>query len=135
MNRTERNRLAVLLLVYLVASLLHFAHNAEFLGDYPNLPSWLTRSHVYLAWLGLAAIGVWGLAFHHRGWPACGLSMIGLYAASGFDGLAHYSRAPFGAHTDTMNFTIWFEVVAAAALLVAVVFAAVRRLHRHVITV
>ena len=31
-----------------------------------------------------------------------------------------------------MNLTIWFEVVAAAGLLVTVVFAAVKRLHRHV---
>ena len=44
---TERNCLAVLLLLYLAASLLHFVHNAEFLSDYPNLPAWLTRSQVY----------------------------------------------------------------------------------------
>jgi hypothetical protein len=31
-----------------------------------------------------------------------------------------------------MNLTIWFEVVAAAGLLVTVVFATVKRLHRHV---
>jgi hypothetical protein len=133
MTLTERNRLAVLLLLYLAASLLHFAHNAEFLSDYPNLPSWLTRSHIYLTWLGLAAIGMGGLALCLRGWLACGLLMIGLYAAFGFDGLLHYSRAPFDAHTVTMNFTIWFEVVAAAALLVAVVFAAIKRVHRSVI--
>ena len=42
--RPQLTRLAVLLFVYLAASLLHFAHNAEFLGDYPNLPTWLTRS-------------------------------------------------------------------------------------------
>ncbi len=129
----ERNRLTILLLMYLAASLLHFAHNAEYLSNYPNLPTWLTRSHVYLAWLGSAAIGVCGLVFYLRGWLAFGLLMIGSYAALGFDGLAHYSRAPFSAHTDTMNLTIWLEVVAAAVLLVAVVFAAVGRLHRNVI--
>jgi len=128
----ERTVLTTLLLVYVAASLLHFAHNAEFLGDYPNLPAWLTRSDVYLAWLGLAAIGAGGFALYLRAWHAWGLLLIGLYAAFGFDGLLHYSRAPFDAHTATMNFTIWFEVVAAAALLVAVVFATVGRLHRHV---
>ncbi len=132
MSHPERNRLAVLLFVYLAAILLHFVHNAEFLGDYPNLPNWLTRSHVYLAWLGSAAIGVCGLILYLRGWLAFGLLMIGAYAASGFDGLAHYLRAPFSAHTDAMNFTIWIEVVAASVLLVAVVFAAVARLHRNV---
>jgi hypothetical protein len=125
---TERNRLAVLLLLYLAASLLHFAHNAEFLSDYPNLPAWLTRTQVYFAWTGLAAIGVGGLVHYGHGHQYWGLLLIGLYAAFGFDGLLHYSRAPFDTHTIAMNFTIWLEVAAAAALLVAVVFALARRL-------
>jgi hypothetical protein len=49
-------------------------------------------------------------------------------AVFGFDDLLHYTRAPLGAHTLAMNFTIWLEVAAAAILLVAVVFACVRRL-------
>jgi hypothetical protein len=133
MSLTERNRLAVLLLVYLAASLIHFAHNAEFLGEYPNLPTWLSRSVVYLTWTGLAVLGLGGFALYLRGRQSLGLSLIGLYAVFGFDGLLHYSRAAFAAHSVAMNFTIWFEVVAAAALLVAVVFAAVKRLHSHVI--
>lgn len=126
-SRDELIRLAVLLVVYLVASLLHFAHNAEFLGDYPNLPTWLTRSDVYFVWIGQAVIGLVGFALFLRGRQTPGLLLIGLFAAFGFDGLLHYSRAPFGAHTVAMNFTIWFEVAAAAVLLVAVVFALVRR--------
>jgi hypothetical protein len=129
----ERNRLGVLLVVCLAASLLHFAHNAEFLGDYPNLPNWLTRTQVYLAWTGLAAIGAGGFILYLRHWRSVGLLLIGLYAVLGFDGLLHYSRAPFQAHTVAMNFTIWFEVIAAAALLVAVLFAAVKRIHGRVI--
>ena len=133
MSRPERNRLAVFLLVYLGASFLHFTHNAEFVNDYPNLPTWLTRSQVYLAWIGLTAIGVAGFVFYSRSRQAAGLFLMGLYAALGFDGLLHYSRAPADEHTFTMNFTIWFEVVAAAVLLVAVVFAALRRLRDHVL--
>lgn len=132
MIHTERNRLAALLLLYLAASLLHFAHNAEFLGDYPNLPTWLTRSDVYFTWTGLAVIGLGGFALYVCGRQTLGLCLIGLYATFGFDGLLHYSRAAFGAHTAPMNFTIWFEVVAAASLLVTIVFAAVKRLHRNV---
>jgi hypothetical protein len=132
MNLAERNRLALLLFVYLAASLVHFAHNAEFLSDYPNLPDWLSRSDVYFAWVGVAAIGLGGFALYLRGWETAGLLLIGLHAASGFDGLLHYSRAAFDAHTAAMNFTIWFEVVAAAILLVTVVFALVKRLHSRV---
>ena len=32
-----------LLAVYFFASLAHFAHNAEFIAYYPNMPAWLTR--------------------------------------------------------------------------------------------
>ncbi len=127
-SRNQTIRLPVLLVVYLTASLLHFAHNAEFLSDYPNLPTWLTRSDVYFVWIGQAVIGLVGFALYLRGRQTPGLLLIGLFAAFGFDGLLHYSRAPFAEHTLEMNFTIWFEVAAAAVLLVAVVFALVRRL-------
>jgi hypothetical protein len=111
----------------LAASLLHFVHNAEYLADYPNLPAWLDRTDVYLAWLGLAAIGAVGWALYRSAWRFAGLLLIGVYAAFGFDGLLHYARAPFAAHTPAMNFTIWFEVAAAAFLLVAVVTSLAKR--------
>ena len=128
MTPAECKRLVSLVLLSLAASLLHFVHNAEFLSAYPNLPIWLTRPQVYLAWTSLAAIGVCGLLLYLWGRDLLGLSLIGLYAAFGFDGLLHYARAPFTEHTNAMNFTIWFEVVAAGALLVAVVIAVVTRL-------
>jgi len=116
-----------LLLLYLAASLLHFVHNAEYLGDYPNLPTWLGRADVYLAWLALAAVGAAGWILYRIGRRLAGLVLIGAYAVSGFDGLLHYTRAPFAAHTPAMNFTIWFEVVAAALLLLGVLTHVVTR--------
>lgn len=115
------------LVLYAAASALHFAHNAEYLSDYPNLPAGFTRPGIYLAWAGLASIGVVGLVLYRRGREVVGLLLLGLYAVFGFDGLLHYTRAPFDAHTGVMNFTIWFEVVAAAALLFAVALAIVKR--------
>lgn len=125
-------RLAALLLLYTLASLLHFAHNAEFLAEYPNLPGLLTRAGVYAAWLGVASIGIVGYALYRHGWRLAGLLLIALYAALGFDGLLHYTRAPMGDHTGMMNFTIWFEVVAAAALLLATLHS-IAHGHRHLI--
>ena len=121
-----------LLLLYLAASLLHFAHNAEYLAAYPNLPAWLTRSDVYLVWLGQAALGIGGYALYRSDWRLAGLLLIGVYAVLGFDGLLHYTRAPVAAHTVAMNFTIWFEVAAAALLLLAVLAFAVNRGGREV---
>jgi len=121
-----------LLLLYLAASLLHFVHNAEFLADYPNLPAWLSRSDVYLVWLGQAALGLGGYALYRNDWRLAGLLLIGVYAVLGFDGLLHYTRAPFAAHTAAMNFTIWFEVAAAGFLLLAVLVLAVKRRGREV---
>ena len=112
--------------LYCAASLLHFAHNAEYLAAYPNLPVWLTRSQVYVAWLGVTAIGALGYWVHRVGNELAGLGLIGLYAALGFDGLLHYGRAPVAAHTPAMNLTIWFEVGAAAILFGAVLILATK---------
>ena len=123
---TERaSALAGVLLLYAAASLLHFAHNAEYLADYPNLPDWLTRGGVYLAWGAQTAVGLLGYVMYRIGWRVTGLILLGIYACFGFDGLLHYTRAPFDAHTTAMNFTILFEVLAAALLLACVLRRAV----------
>jgi hypothetical protein len=129
-SETSHAPIGGLLLLFLAASLLHFAHNAEYLADYPNLPVWLGRSDVYLVWIVQAAVGMGGYALYRRGRLA-GLLLIGVYAAAGFDGLLHYTRAPFRAHTAAMNFTIWFELVAAGLLLIAVVAAFTKRRGRE----
>jgi hypothetical protein len=116
-----RAALPGLLLLYGVASLVHFAHNAEFLADYPNLPTWLTRVQVYAVWIGITAIGVIGYVLARARYPRAGLSLLTVYAVLGLDGLAHYGRAPFASHTAMMNFTILFEVGAAIAVLAAIV--------------
>jgi len=127
--RSSRNDslLVGLLLLYAVASLVHFTHNAEFLGDYPNLPPWLTRGGVYLAWIGETSLGILGYVLYRFRWRLTGLALMGVYAALGLDGLLHYTRAPFEAHTTAMNFTILFEVAAAALLLMRVVMLAAAR--------
>ena len=116
-----------LLFLYLVASLVHFTHNAEYLSDYPNLPPRLTRGAIYLAWIGEASLGLLGYVIYRIGWRLTGLALVGAYAAFGFDGLLHYTRAPFEAHTFAMNFTILFEVMAAALLLMRVLMLATRK--------
>jgi hypothetical protein len=126
MKCRESSLLVGLLMLYAAASFLHFAHNAEYLNDYPNLPSWFTRSGVYLAWAGLASLGAVGCVLYLLGWRLAGLLLLGLYATFGFDGLLHYIRAPIDAHSGIMNFTILFEVAAAAALLFAVVLEVVK---------
>ncbi|MBS0379179.1 MAG: hypothetical protein JSS29_11885 [Proteobacteria bacterium] len=111
-----------LALLYGAMSLVHFAHNARYLSDYPNLPRWLSAADVWLSWAGLALLGVIGLVLYRHVHRIAGLALLGAWAALGFDGLAHYARAPFLAHTAMMNFTILAEV-AAAALLMACVLA------------
>jgi hypothetical protein len=113
--------LPAMLLVYCAASFAHFWHNAEFLMEYPNLPAWLTRAQVYGVWLAITAVGAAGYLLLRARWRRLGLVVLAIYAAIGFDGLLHYTRAPLMAHTGTMNVTIWSEVVAAALVLVAVV--------------
>ena len=109
--------LTALMLAYGAASLAHFAHNAVFIDAYPNLPAWLSSGDVWLTWFAEAAIGLTGYVLLRRGHAMVGLVLIGVWAAFGFDGLAHYWLAPIDAHTLAMNVTIWTEVCAAALLL------------------
>jgi len=122
--------LGALFLLYTVASLLHFIHNAEYVDSYPNLPAWISRASVYAVWLAVAGAGLLGLLLCRSGRYAFGLPLLVLYALAGLDGLLHYTRAAPSAHSAAMNFTILFEAVVAAALLVAVYDAARRRFRR-----
>lgn len=117
---TAGKALPALFLLYAAASLLHFAHNAEYLGAYPNLPQSWSRAEVWLAWCMLTAVGVFGYVRYHRGDRRSGLALLAIYAAFGFAGLLHYTRAPLAHHTAAMNVTIWAEAAAAALLLVNV---------------
>jgi predicted branched-subunit amino acid permease len=118
------------LLLYGVASFVHFAHNAELLTAYPNLPGWLTSSKIYLAWLCVTVLGVLGYLLFRSKHQGLGFCLLTVYALLGLDGLVHYTRAPLLAHTAAMNFTIWFEVAAAASVLAALGAVAAARLLR-----
>jgi hypothetical protein len=108
--------LIALVLAHAAASLLHFVHNAAFLGDYPNMPAWISPAGIYGAWLAEAAIGALGVLLCWRGRSA-GLVLIAVYALLGLGGLDHYTLAPVSAHTVAMNATIWLETWTAVALL------------------
>ena len=123
----RERRLTVLLIVYAVASLLHFVHNAEFLAEYPNLPASWTRTGVYLAWVGLSAVGLAGWLMVSRGHQRVGLALLCAYALLGIDSLGHYAVAPFSAHTSAMNATIILEIGMAIAVFVEAIRRIVRR--------
>ncbi|MGV3742912.1 MAG: hypothetical protein ACO1NO_11450 [Burkholderiaceae bacterium] len=106
-----------LAVLYCIASLLHFSHNAEYISYYPNMPSWLTREHVYLVWAAVTSVGVAALLLHRFGWPLASVICLAVYGSFGFDALGHYSLARCSQHTLAQNLMIWFEVAAGAGLL------------------
>ena len=118
------------LIIYAVASLIHFIHNAEFLDAYPGLPESWSRGGVYLAWIGMTSIGVLGWFLLKKGYRIAGLVVVAVYAVCGLDSLAHYIVAPFSAHTAAMNGTILLEVTAAGLLLTMTMWLLVRRPRR-----
>ena len=122
--------MTILILAYAAASLVHHVHNAEFLNEYPNLPASLSPARVYAAWLGTTTVGLIGYLLVRRGHQLAGLSGLAIYAVLGLGGLAHYTRAPLGAHTLTMNVTILLEVGTALLLLAAVARLMLRRPRR-----
>jgi hypothetical protein len=121
----------VLVAAYFATSLGHFAHNAEFICEYPNLPVWLTRAKVYAAWLAITSVGLVGFILIKNKLMPAGLLLVAIYAALGFDGLGHYAVAPMELHTLGANITILSEVAAAALLLPAALYLLVSRLRSH----
>ncbi|MCL1635495.1 hypothetical protein M2650_12770 [Luteimonas sp. SX5] len=112
-------RIWALAALYCVASLVHFAHNAEYIAVYPNMPAWLTRENVYVAWLAVTGVGFIAAALSFAGWRTAAALCLVAYGGLGFGGLGHYALALCSEHTFAMNFTIWFEVVAGAILAVS----------------
>ena len=125
MSSTNRALLS-LVLVHTAASLVHFVHNAAYLADYPNMPTWISPAGIYGVWLAEAAIGAAGVLLMLRGRRA-GLVLIAIYAVLGLAGLDHYTLAPVSAHTLAMNATIWLETATGLALLGCVAHALVAR--------
>jgi hypothetical protein len=115
---TERapGHLSVLVALYFLASLLHFSHNAESIALYPNMPAWISRETVYLAWLAVSAVGVLSGALWMLGCRVMAGVVLAIYGALGLAALAHYALALCSDHALVMNLTIWFEAVTGLAL-------------------
>ena len=120
LSKSTSKILPILLLVYMAASLIHFVHNAEFLAEYPNLPTIWTRFSVYSAWVAMTVVGLAGWTLLSLGYRLFGLLLLAIYAVLGMDSLGHYVVAPFSAHTEIMNSTILLEATTAALVLLAV---------------
>ena len=116
---TLPKHIQLLFLVFFIANLTHFAHNAEYIAFYPGLPVWLTREKVYLAWVSGVSVGLVGLLVCRSKLKLLGLGLLAAYGATGIDDLAHYTLALCSEHTLATNLTIWFEVLAGLSLLLA----------------
>jgi hypothetical protein len=113
--------LQLAIVVYGTASLVHFAHNAAYAHDYPNMPAWLSTTDIGIAWCALTAVGVLGWYLYRHVSRGAGALAMAVYGVLGFGGLDHYTLAPIAAHTVVMNLTIACEAVAAGALLWCIV--------------
>jgi hypothetical protein len=86
--RTEPLRTVFIACV--VASLLHFGHNAAHLSEYPNLPTWITRADVYSSWLAQTAIGLAGYSLVRGRYPFVGLVGLAVYGIPASAAFAPY---------------------------------------------
>lgn len=124
-------RLWGLLVLYLLASLAHFVHNAEYIATYPNLPLWITAERVYAVWFAQALVGALGVLLAALRWKLVGSALLAVYGALGLDGLLHYTLALCSEHSFVANLTIWAEASLGLALLLAAALHAARQLRRR----
>jgi hypothetical protein len=120
------NLLLAFLLVYMVGSFIHHFHNAQFIDEYPNMPTGFPPAIAYVVWTAVTAVGLAGYYAVRRGHELLGLAVLALYAAYGLLVLGHYKLAPMSAHSVGANVTIWLELVTAALLLGTVIVALVK---------
>jgi hypothetical protein len=117
---SDRTRsLCVFAALYFLASLLHFAHNAEYIAFYPNMPAWITRENVYLTWLAITGVGMAAAALWWMGRRIAAALALALYGLFGLDGLAHYALALCAEHRLAANLSIWLEAASGVALAAA----------------
>ena len=124
--------MGILIGLYFIASLAHFAHNAELIAFYPGMPAWLTAEKVWLAWLGITGVGIAALAMALFGLTTLAVALLGVYGALGLDGLAHYTPALCSEHTVLANVTIWSEAACGVTLLIVSALTLVRGLRAAV---
>ncbi len=126
MDTGSRSKMLPIALVALATtSLVHHAHNAEFLHEYPNMPEWLSAAAVYGAWLVATLVGIVGYVLLRSGYRVTGAVLLAAYGCYGLDALLHYVIAPLSAHSVAMHSTIVLEAAAGAFLLGVIA----RRLH------
>lgn len=116
MPAPRKMTLEVLLLTYFVACFLHSIQDAEYARAYP-LSGWDSTASVYITWLAISALGLLGYLIHRSTLRWVGQVVLCLYAVVGFDGLFHYTRAPFSAYSRAMHISIGVQVVVASILL------------------
>jgi hypothetical protein len=114
---TRSSLLLAFLLAYMVASFVHHFHNAQFIDEYPNMPTRFPVAIAYVVWGAVTLVGLAGFYAARRGHEILGLGALGAYAAYGLLVLGHYTLAPMSAHTLGANVTIWLELVTAGLLL------------------
>jgi len=116
-SAAQSNLLLACLLAYMVGSFVHHFHNAQFIDEYPNMPTGFPPAIAYVVWTTVTAVGLAGYYGVRRGRELLGLALLALYAAYGLLVLGHYKLAPMSAHTLGANVTIWLELLTAALLL------------------
>lgn len=108
--------MSLLFVLYTLASLVHFSHNAEYIVFYPGLPASITPDSIYLAWLAVASVGLLSAAAKWRGRGRIAAALLMVYGLLGTDGLLHYTLALCSEHTLATNATIWAEVLLGVTL-------------------
>lgn len=108
--------LEVLILLNLVASGSHFAHNGIFLESYPG-PPWVSRPVIVVVWVLIAAVLLLGYGLYRRGHRVGVFVACGVYGGASLLGLGHYMYGPPSELSAVANLFIVLEGAASVILL------------------
>jgi hypothetical protein len=124
----QESALFTLISFNVIASVLHYAHYFVYFRAYPTDPDWLSPPKVDLVWFLITIVGVSGYLLFKRRRYTLSFVLLYVYGLLSLGALGHYVSAPMEAYSLSMNLLICSQAVAAAALLVYVIWL---QIHGH----
>jgi hypothetical protein len=122
-KKTSQTLLLSLLIVNAISTILHYTDNFVFYEKYPQ-PTWITPDGIYLAWIVLTILGIFGYVFYARDafWTA--YLCLGIYSITGISSPAHYFYPAHHVFSQKMHFLIWTDAIAGISLLFFILWSA-----------
>ena len=111
----SQNWLAILLVINIISTILHYTDNFLFFDRYPA-PNWMNMHHVYIAWLLLTPFAFIGYLLYTKQKYWLAYLCLFIYSNAGAASMGHYFYGSITSMSWKMNASIALDVIAGISL-------------------